>query len=195
MGELLNDSCYSMREDDLPDYNNMSDSQLAAVCRDEPDNPECIDLLIKRYLPLIKSRAAKYSCDSVPAEDLASEGFLAFFKAVSAYDEGRGHSFSAYASVCVSNRMISAVRSADNSALTAEYNEEGEDLNTPEAICIERELYSEIFSILSKKERDIFRFYIDGTCYSEIASALSISVKSVDNAVQRIRKKLRMLIS
>lgn len=185
MGELMNDI----------DYNNMSDSQLAAVCRNEPDNPECIDLLIKRYLPLIKSRAAKFSGDNVSVDDLASEGLLAFFKAVCAYDELRGNSFSAYASVCVSNRMISVVRSADNSPLFAEYADEGEDLNTPETICMEKELYSEILSKLSKKERDIFRFYIDGTCYSEIASVLGISVKSVDNAVQRIRKKLRMLIS
>lgn len=175
-------------------FNDMADSQLAVYCRDNPDIPEPMAELIKRYFPFIRSRAAKYENENVSCDDLASEGLLAFLKAVKSYDEERSSNFGAYVSVCVSNRMISLLRSADKTDKNEGADEKielAEDNITPETICMEKERNQEIESVLTEMEFRILNCFIEGDSYSEIAQKLGIGTKSVDNAVQRIRKKLK----
>ena len=174
-----------------PDYNSMSDSSLAAACRDDP---KVISVLVKRYIPFIRRKAEKYETDSVSADDLASEGLLAFVKAVNSFNESKSSNFKGFVSVCVSNRMISIIRSQGNAEI-ADDEIEAEDYNTPESICIEKELNSEIESVLSKREYQILMYYLEGESYSEIADRMGIKAKAVDNAVQRVRKKLKGIFS
>ncbi len=175
-------------------YCGVSDEKLAEMCREDPDNMDIISALIKRYMPLIRKKAAQYENPRISAEDLAQEAMLAFIKAAERYDTAHHAEFSAYAYSCVNNRMISVMRKVNTrtgESLSGEITEEAPDNTTPETIFMERELLSELSALLSPKELDIFRRCIDGVSYREIAAELCITEKAVDNGVQRIRKKLK----
>lgn len=150
--------------------------------------------LIRRYIPLVKSTAARFESDSLRREDLESEAYIAVLKAIDRYDEEKCGSMSAYLSVCVTNRIISVLRRAEKTACCSDEIEDTVlDNTTPETIFIAREMDSEIEKQLSSMEYSIFRYCFDGLSYGEIAVKLDTTTKSVDNAVQRIRRKLRRI--
>lgn len=172
----------------------LSDAELAALAKEYPSNSRYTEELIGRYTPLIKARAAEFANDRVSREDLESEACLAAVRAVKSFDPGKNSSFSSYMAVCVTNRIISVLRSADRHIQTvAEADYDVTDDNTPETIFLERELDAEIAELLTEKEYKIFRQYLEGSSYADIADKLGISSKSVDNAVQRVRRKLKGL--
>jgi RNA polymerase sporulation-specific sigma factor len=146
----------------------------------------------------IKSRANRYAgVIGQDNEDFIQEGLLALFRAVKGYDEASGFKFSTYAITCVNNAMASAIRkhmkSLDADRLGASGDEAA--LKPPEELFIEQEgsaqLAWQIRSLLSDFERQTLKLYLRGNSYLEISSALSSTTKAVDNALQRVRKKLR----
>lgn len=176
------------------DPGGLSDSELSALAQEYPSISGYAEELIGRYTPLIRARAAEFANDMVSKDDLESEAYLAAFRAVRSFDPQKNSSFSSYISVCVTNRMISVLRSADRhipAAVDGDYDVT--DDNTPETIVMERELDAEIAELLTEKEYKIFRLYLEGSSYADIADKLDISPKSVDNAVQRVRRKLKGL--
>lgn len=176
------------------DRGGLSDSELAALAQQFPSISGYAEELIGRYTPLIRARAAEFANDIVSKDDLESEAYLAAFRAVSTFDPHKSSSFSSYISVCVTNRMISVLRSADRHiSAAADGDYDVTDDNTPETIVMERELDAEIAELLTEKEYKIFRLYLEGSSYADIADKLDISPKSVDNAVQRVRRKLKGL--
>ena len=137
------------------------------------------------------------------SEDLTQEGFLGLLDAIREYKSDRDASFATFAQVCIRNRLRSAVRSASrekhnllNAALSWEQDhvEPATAPPSPEEMLIAREDRAEelgrLEQNLSPLEREILEHYLNGLSYSEIAQATHRSAKSVDNAVQRIRKKL-----
>lgn len=161
-----------------------------------------VSTLILRYIPLVRKRANGYARDYAEPEDLAQEGFLSFLNAVDSFDPNRGAKFSSFADVCVTNGIRNAaLKLKKNAGEThgSELEENGETISSPENIWFEKEkmlgVYGEIESLLTKREWDIFRLYLVGLSYGEIAERLDIPVKSVNNAVFRVRKKLRALFS
>ena len=182
---------------DIGSYDKMSDEEIALLCRKEPDNMDHISVLIRRYMPMIRKRAAHYANFSISADDLSQEAQLAFIKAVEKYDSSRDSVFSAYVFSCVNNRIISVLRKINAVGSGEELCDEvsaPDEMSDPESIYVEREFYKEISSLLTQRELDIFKAYLDGATYKEIAAELGISVKSVDNGILRMRKKLKSAV-
>lgn len=156
------------------------------------DHSAYTEEVIRRYMPLVKSSAAKFETELVSKEDLESEGCLAVLNALEHYDANKCGELSAYLSVCVNNRMISVLRKSDKTIRFDHVTEDtARDNTTPETIFLARELGSEIEKQLSPMEYSIFVCCLNELSYSETASRLNITPKAVDNAVQRIRRKLK----
>lgn len=176
----------------------MSDEELAELCRS--DNT-AFPYLAARFTRLVLKKAYKFALKyPVDSDDMLQEGMLALLKAAETYDRSKGASFATYADVCVSNKMRNAaakhIPEADEISDEEDY---GQPNPTPEDILIEREkmkeMYDTISSVLSQKEWEIFRMFLDGCSYSEIASQLKITEKSVDNALMRTRRKLKAALT
>lgn len=172
----------------------MSDEDLAELCK--TDNT-AFPYLTARFTKLVLTKAYSFALKNLTdADDYLQDGMLALLKAAETYDRTKGASFATYADVCVTNKMKNTA--AKHIPETDEISDEedyGQSEPSPEDILIEREkmkeLYDTISTLLSQKEWQIFRLFLDGCSYSEIASDLKISEKSVDNALMRTRRKLK----
>lgn len=184
--------------DDMPLVLAARDGDASAMAR-----------LITRYTPMIRKASAGISAVTLDSDDKAQEGMLGFVNAVYTYSPARySVPFGAYASVCVYNSIRSAIRrqytakrSADNDSVSLDDVGAGSlpAVMPPEMRIIEREQYTELlnsfFSALSPLEKKVLSLYLSGYSYSEIAQKLQITKKSADNALLRIRHKLRGLVS
>lgn len=180
-------------------YEKLSDEEL--VIRARMDK-KALSELIARNLGTVELLAKKFP--SSVAEDLVQEGLMGLLKAVKSYNEDKNARFSTYAGVCIKNKMISSLRknSVDDSSdfsedeLEGYLGDSGEDI--PENIVIEKErmneLYSKISSSLSEQEWQVFQLFLTGMAYNQIALELNVSAKAVDNAMQRVRRKLKSLL-
>ncbi len=175
-------------------YKSLSDESLALLAgKDE----EAFSELIARHLASVRRAAGMYSANLSDFDDLVSEGILGLMNAIKTYDGERGARFSTYAYSCVHNRMITAIKKSQRISRREE-NIEGLELagsQSPESIVIRREELSEVLGWmekgLSKTEKNVFELYMSGASYREISERLGISLKSVDNALLRVRRKLR----
>lgn len=162
------------------------------------------EALVLRYNRLVRSCARPFFLMGADHEDLIQEGMIGLVKAVRDYDAGRGAAFRAYAERCIRNRMISAIRAASGGKQAAlntsvSLDEEGEEhlsyQEDPETLLISREEFQErlaqLHSTLTTLEDRVLGLYLQGLSYREIGQRLNRSHKSIDNAVQRIRRKLR----
>jgi RNA polymerase sporulation-specific sigma factor len=193
-------------------YAAMTDEQLQALARDRQSGAE--EALAERYVRLVRMCARPYFLAGGDSEDLIQEGMLGLLSAIREYDSGKGVRFKTYAEVCVKNRIQSAIRSAsrkkhaplnDGVSFDEVLSDESQSLGThyyqrsPEEQVLARESEREFISAysrcLSKLETQILGLYLDGLSYQEMAVATGRNVKAVDNAVQRIRKKLEHLPS
>lgn len=183
--------------------NNLSDEQLALLAAQGDD--EAMALLVARVTPIAKAKASIYGNLRVPEDDLIQEGMLGFLDAVRTFDASRGVPFKAYAGSCISNRILSAIReslnnknialskavSLDNEANAEKSNGSGDPadiLSVNESVEFIMNLIEEE---LSDFEKNVIKRFLSKKSYSEIANELECSEKAVDNAMQRIRKKLR----
>ena len=157
--------------------------------------------LISRYMKLIWVKANSMANAAVDAEDLAQEGMLGLMNAVAHFDPNREIRFSTFADVCITNKMKSALIRSRHTALpvedaesAAQVQNEVED-DDPEQILLRKErlqeLYREMDHILSRRELEIFKLFLSGLRYEQMAERLHITEKSVDNAMRRVRRKLK----
>lgn len=176
------------------------------------------ETLVIRYHRLVRICARPYFLAGGDSEDLIQEGMVGLLAAVREYDPEKGAGFRRYAEVCIKNRLISAIKAATrdkhtplNNYVSFEtplfsgngdrypYGTYALTLDGPEEILIGREAFRErvktLEGQLSGFEARILRLYLNGLSYSEIAAEVNRSPKSVDNAVQRIRRKLAQLHS
>lgn len=157
------------------------------------------------FIPFIEKRASLYKLNGFGREDLLQEGFIGLFDAMKSFSDDKGCSFNTYARRCIVNRMTSFIRkslSGKNAPLSNFINidDEADALESltypdPEKLLMDKEMVSElkekVMSNLTDKERKILRMYLSNCTYREIAAAADISTKSVDNALFRIKKKLK----
>ncbi len=197
------------------DLCDLSDEELVEIARSK--NHNALEELISRYRNLVKARAKSYYIPGADNDDIVQEGLIGLYKAVMDFDSNKTPYFRAFAAACVKNNIITAVKTATrkkNSPLNSyisltngAYDDDDESLiNTlmpekdlnPEEIVIDREnldgIEYTINKSLSKLELEVLYEYLKGMTYQDIADSLSKDVKTVDNALQRIKKKLENLL-
>lgn len=163
--------------------------------------------LISAVMPLAKAKATEFGSPRLSGEDLTQEGMLGFLDAVKSFSPERGVPFKAYAEICINNRILSAVRANTNTKNAAlsnavSMNEEGFDVqqtdgdpaNIIAAIDGTQTLKNLIESGLTDFEKQVIKLRLLEYSYSQIAQIIGCSEKAVDNALQRIRKKIRSKI-
>ena len=171
---------------------------------------EAMDKLIKKYTSTAYKKAARLyeSVQLHDVDDLAQEAMIGFLSAVYSFEQGKGASFMTYANVCMNNRLCSvacsmnAKRYVPQSAIISLESSEN-ILDTaqgdPQELAISQyqaDRISEIIKTqLSDFEYKVVRLFLSGSNYTDIAKQLSTDRKAVDNAMQRIRRKLKMKIS
>ena len=192
----------------MTDMTKSGDEFLLAAAKsadhDESRKEQVMSELITRYVNAIVIKANRTATgfgrgryNKQDAEDFISEGFLALLNAIRTYEESKG-SFGAYANACIDNRMKNASGKIRRSfILSEEFDPAKVKEQSPAAdeVVIEKEARAEILKkigkILSEREFKVFEMYLDSFSYLQIASRLGVSVKSVDNALSRARKKLK----
>ncbi len=189
----------------------LSDDALAQLIR-EGDADAFVELS-NRYLPLVRAKAASFHSFALEADDLWQEGLLGLFNAATTYDSAGSASFQTYAGVCISNRIITAYRSSaslkhtilnDSLSLQAADFSDRDQLvcsegNDPETQVIAQEgvraVNEHLNASLSSMEKAVLQLYLNGCTYHEIACRLAVPGKTVDNAMQRVRRKLKRHLS
>lgn len=182
------------------EYKPFTDAQLANMVKNGDEL--AFEEIVVRYIRLIASIASKYRATSYDVNDFVQEGLLVLLKACKTYNKNSGSSFKNYAALCVENKFISILRKSQiKSAIPKEsmvpidqLELSDDNTNNPEEMFLEKDFLKNISLSLQEKlslmEREVFSFYIAGCSYEEIATKMDINVKSVDNALQRIRRKL-----
>lgn len=181
-------------------------------------NTEAEEYLLDKYKPLVKSKSRTYFLIGADSEDIIQEGMIGLYKAIRDYEKGKNASFRSFAELCVTRQMITAIKAANrqkhqplNSYVSLnkpvfedesqetylDLLQEGEQFN-PEALLIGQEnktvLENHMVKALSRFEVRVLLLYLQGRSYFEIADLLDKPEKSIDNALQRIKKKLEKFV-
>ncbi len=159
-----------------------------------------LDSLTSCFSPVIRAISGSYFLYGGDSEDLYQIGLIAFYDAVKKFDLSKNTDFTRFAKVCIHSRIMDAIREANrkkHSPLNTAVGFENIDAVSsvdPEKLFLAREqlltVYSQIEAKLSDYEKLVLNLYVDGLSYKEIARRVGKSVKSVDNAITRIRNKL-----
>ncbi len=189
-----------------------NDEELAIQAK----NGDCfaLEFLINKYRNFVKSKARSYFLVGADREDIIQEGMIGLYKAIRDFKGDKLSSFRAFAELCITRQMITAIKTATrqkhiplNSYVSLNkpiYDEDsdrtlldilsGTKITDPEELMINREEYYDIEfkmgEILSELELRVLTLYLEGKSYQEIAVELTRHVKSIDNALQRVKRKL-----
>ena len=192
-------------------YRLMTDEVLAGLA--QAGDREAEDILIRRYVEMIRGKAHLYFIVGADSEDVIQEGMIGLFKAIHDYSGNREATFKTFAELCINRQILTAVKTAsrlkhqplnDSVSLSTPVDETGggtleESLggdmaSNPEVVFMENTLSSlltdENSTLFSSMERRVLKEYLAGKKYPEIAQSLGKSYKAVDNAMQRIRRKI-----
>ncbi|GGL63456.1 RNA polymerase sporulation sigma factor SigH [Sporolactobacillus putidus] len=197
---------------DMAVFRSLDDEKILKVVHD--GNGEALEYLIFKYKNFVRAKAKAYFLVGAEREDIIQEGMIGLFKAIRDYRGDKPASFKAFAELCITRQMITAVKTATrqkhiplNSYVSLDkpiYDEESDrtlldvvcetQSSDPEELLISREEYDNIEEklsrILSDLERKVLNQYLDGRSYQEISADLKRHVKSIDNALQRVKRKL-----
>ena len=193
-------------------YEEMPDEEIALLARDGDDAAQ--EFLLNKYKNFVRSKARSYFLIGADHEDIVQEGMIGLFKAIRDFRPDKLSSFRAFAELCVTRQIITAIKTATrqkhiplNSYVSLNrpiYDEESDrtlmdvlsevQMAGPEELLISREDYSSvenrISEVLSDLEMEVLNSYLEGKSYQEIARDLHRHVKSIDNALQRVKRKL-----
>lgn len=193
-------------------FEHLTDEQL--VEQVHLGNTDALDFLISKYRLFVKSKARSYFLVGADREDIIQEGMIGLYKAIRDFKEDKLASFRAFAELCITRQIITAIKTATrqkhiplNSYVSLDkpiYDEESErtlmDIITspvsddPEFLMINREDYlyleQKMGEVLSELEQQVLTRYLEGQSYNEISEELNRHVKSIDNALQRVKRKL-----
>ena len=193
-------------------YEGMTDEDIALLARDGDE--AALELLMMKYKNFVRSKARSYFLIGADHEDIVQEGMIGLFKAIRDFRPDKLTSFRAFAELCVTRQIITAIKTATrqkhiplNSYVSLNrpiYDEESDrtlmdvlsevQMAGPEELLISQEDYSSvenrISEVLSDLEMEVLNSYLEGKSYQEIAQDLGRHVKSIDNALQRVRRKL-----
>ena len=193
-------------------YANLTDEQIISQIKDGDE--QALTFLLDKYKDLVNTKVGKYFIIGAEREDIVQEGMIGLYKAIKGFDNCKQNTFKTFANLCIERQLITAIKSSNrqkhmplNSYLslnTSAYDDEGDgtelletfEVNTiedPLETIMKQESFDEIQNAvqksLSKFEGQVLERYMQGESYEVIAKRLDTPVKSVDNAIQRIRKK------
>lgn len=176
-------------------------------------------VLVSRYRSFVRCKARSYFLAGADREDVLQEGMIGLYKAIRDYDPRRQASFRSFAELCVTRQLITAIKSASRQkhaplnsyvslSRSASAEDEGDrvlsDILAVREVCDPAEIVISAWEtesirqgflqVLSPFETEVLRLYVAGKSYQEVADALGRGVKSVDNALQRIKRKIEMQI-
>jgi len=164
---------------------------------------ESLDTLMNKYKNLVKKISRNYFIISSEYSDVVQEGMIGLFNAINKFDESKNAQFKTFATLCINRQILTAIKKAYkfNNELIDDIGEsvvkQSMQIFSPEQDFIfneeYKELLEEISNNLSHKEQTILRLFLQNKSYDEIAKELNINKKSVDNALSRIRNKLKYL--
>lgn len=193
------------------EYKDMSDEDLIILIKS--GNKCALEFLIEKYRELVNMKVSKFFMIGAEKEDIVQEGLIGLFKAIQNYNPDKQNSFKTFANLCVERQLITAIKSSNrqkhmplNSYLslntTAYENDEDSNLieifnshqiEDPLDTITKKEYYESVEHAIDKSlsdfEKRVLNRYIQGESYTQIAEKLDTPVKSIDNAIQRIRKK------
>lgn len=204
-------------QEHMQDFEQATDEELIVRLRDGEE--QITDYIMDKYKHLVRSKAGSMYILGADRDDLIQEGMIGLFKAIRDYDSGRDASFFTFAELCISRQMYSAVQAAGrmkhiplNSyiSLYGNVSEHGEEEDgsmlgvladyglNPEELVIDKEnvelLEKRMEQELSSFEKQVLDLYITGMSYSQIAKVLGRDEKSTDNALQRLKSKIKKMI-
>ncbi|HEV8602042.1 MAG TPA: RNA polymerase sporulation sigma factor SigH [Gaiellaceae bacterium] len=189
---------------------------LQLVVRARNGDEAALDALIRRYTGFVRLKASSYFLAGGDAEDLVQEGLIGLYKAMRDFRSDKETSFRSFAELCVTRQIITAIKTATrfkhaplNTYVSFSHTPAGQDgdgdctlgdalpgpsVNDPSSCVIStEELQSLIFCLgtgLSKLEADALRLYLEGSSYEEMADELACDTKTIDNALQRVKRKI-----
>jgi len=190
-------------------YETYSDEELIMMLRS--GDAEIADYLMEKYKPLVRKKTNAMYLIGGENEDLIQEGMIGLFKAMRDYNEEKECSFFAFAELCISRQLYSALESSNRkkhmplNTYVSFSNEEGPDLEemlsaqsvSPEQLMIEQEGQIEFAVRLNEKlspmEKKVLYLYLEGNSYTQIGEMMNKPAKSIDNSLQRIRSKIKLL--
>ncbi len=205
-------TCLEMDLVRLEEYVGRSDEEVAGEAKD--GNGIALEYLINKYKNFVKAKARSYFLIGADREDIIQEGMIGLYKAIRDFKGNKLSSFRAFAELCITRQIITAIKTAtrqkhiplnsyvslnkpiydDDSDRTLLDILSGTKITDPEELMINREEYNDIEfkmgEILSDLEWRVLMLYLEGKSYQEIAVELSRHVKSIDNALQRVKRKL-----
>lgn len=198
------------------DYEQTRDEELIDRLREGESS--IIDFIMDKYKNLVRSKAKSMYILGGDTEDLIQEGMIGLFKAVRDYDCGRDASFYTFADLCISRQMYTAVQASQRKkhwplnsyvSLSGESKEQENETvlqgvtlsdqnNNPETLFLDKErtefLEAQIEKELSPFEKQVLDLYLTGMSYSQIARVLGRDEKSTDNALQRVKSKMKKIL-
>ena len=193
-------------------YSELTDEEAVRLCHEGDSLAE--EYLLNKYKNFVRSKARSYFLIGADHEDIVQEGMIGLYKAIRDFRQEKLSSFRAFAELCITRQIITAIKTATrqkhiplNSYVSLNkplYDEESDRTlldviiegraSDPEEMIIHREnlgsIHSKINEVLSGLEQDVLNAYLDGKSYQEIAESLGRHVKSIDNALQRVKRKL-----
>lgn len=193
-------------------YDLMEDEEIAWEARE--GNYDALEFLIGKYKNFVRAKARSYFLIGADREDIIQEGMIGLYKAIRDFRGDKLSSFKAFAELCITRQIITAIKTATrqkhiplNSYVSLDkpiYDEDsdrtlldvisGIRITDPEDLMVNREEYSDIelkmSEILSSLEWRVLMLYLEGKSYQEIAVELNRHIKSIDNALQRVKRKL-----
>ena len=194
------------------DFEGMADEQVVKLAQEQ--DGAALEYLLNKYKNFVRTKARSYFLIGADHEDIVQEGMIGLYKAIRDYRAEKLSSFRAFAELCVTRQIITAIKTATrqkhiplNSYISLNkpiYEEDSdrtlldviteEGMSNPEEMIIDREdlsmIEGRIGQMLSDLEKDVLVRYMEGKSYVEIAEEMDRHVKSIDNALQRIKRKL-----
>ena len=193
-------------------YSDKTDEEIVDMCHHGDTTAE--EYLLNKYKNFVRSKARSYFLIGADHEDIVQEGMIGLYKAIRDYKPEKLSSFRAFAELCITRQIITAIKTATrqkhiplNSYVSLNkplYDEESDrtlldiimegNTSNPEEMIINQEdlgtIHRKINEVLSGLEQEVLAAYLDGKSYQEIADSLGRHVKSIDNALQRVKRKL-----
>lgn len=201
----------------MQSYETMTDEEIVELARDS--NDVALEFLINKYRNFVRAKARSYFLIGADREDIIQEGMIGLYKAIRDFRSDKLASFRAFAELCITRQIITAIKTATrqkhiplNSYISLNrpiYDEEsdrtlldiisGTKVTDPEELVISKEEFVDIENkmgeFLSDLEWKVLMYYLEGKSYQEIADDLSRHVKSIDNALQRVKRKLERYLA